>query len=88
MTALLDEYKKEPSGSARVQLAALKLADGSVQKLSMNLESAKRDYRDLLVSAEYPNYYKENATTRTISAKERQRLVDADWRQYDGWLRR
>ena len=54
----------------------------------MNLESAKRDYRDLLVSAEYPNYYKENATTRTISAKERQRLVDADWRQYDGWLRR
>ena len=66
VATLLDEYKKAHSDSARVQLAALKLADGSLKKLSISLESARRDYRDVLVGAECPNYYKAHATTRTI----------------------
>ena len=51
-TALLAGYKKGTHGSARLQVAALKLANGSLEKLRMNLEL---DYRDILVAAEYPN---------------------------------
>jgi len=45
-------------GGPRVQLAALKLAQGSVEKLRPLVEDAKRDYRNVLVWAEYPNYHK------------------------------
>lgn len=45
--------KNGQRGGPRVQLAALKLAQGSVEKLKPLVESAKRDYRDVLVWAEY-----------------------------------
>ncbi len=38
----------------RVQLAILKLSEGSEEKLRQNVEVAKRDYRDVLFWAEYP----------------------------------
>jgi hypothetical protein len=41
---------------ARVQLAALKLADRDLDKLQRVIEVASRDYRDVLAPAEYPEY--------------------------------
>jgi len=38
----------------RVQLAILKLSDGNEEKLRQNVDVAKRDYRDVLFWAEYP----------------------------------
>ena len=38
----------------RVQLAILKLSDGNEEKLRQNVNVAKRDYRDVLFWAEYP----------------------------------
>jgi hypothetical protein len=81
---ILKEYGEGP----RVRLAALKLANGDANKLQDWIDAAKRDYRDLLVAAEYPEHFKIRGARRQLPAKEEQRLVDADWRQYETWLRR
>jgi hypothetical protein len=69
-----------------VQLAVLKLANGSLEKLRSNLESAKRDYRDILAYAEYPEYLKKGLRIRELPADEELRIIDNDWRQYEAWL--
>jgi hypothetical protein len=74
--------------TARVQLAALKLANGSVEKLRSNIESAKRDYRDIIAFAEYPEYHKKGFRVSELSADEQTQIIKSDWRQYEGWLRK
>ena len=86
--ALLDEYgieiwQREPD---RVRLAALKLAAGSVESLRSHIEVAKRDYRDVLAAAEYPDYLRLDPRGPTLPADERERIIEADWRQYIEWL--
>ena len=90
VTAMLGEYgtekwHREPT---RVQLAALKVANGSVQKLRACIDSAKRDYRDALAAAEYPAYCKIGFRVRELPEKERRRIIDEDWRQYEEWLKK
>jgi hypothetical protein len=79
-------------GSIRVRLAALKLADGSLEVLKKQIAFANQDYRDVLVAAEYPGRWKVTSTfydlPKKVSKKERQRIVDADWQQYQDWLRK
>jgi hypothetical protein len=86
--ALLSDFHKErgDSGAPRIQLAALKLAEGSLDKLRAHLTSP--DYRDVLVAAEYPAYHKVGLRIRELSASEKQRIVDSDWHQYEEWLKR
>lgn len=79
---------KQDPGAAHIQLAALKLANGSMEKLRSNIESAKRDYRDILAYAEYPEYVKKGFRVRELPADERLRIIDNDWRQYNEWLRK
>lgn len=87
---ILNRYGVETreQASSRVRLAALKLADGNLDSLAKHIDTAKRDYRDVLVAAEYPGYAKVGFRMRELSKKERQRIVDADWNQYEDWLRR
>src|SRR5438132_3450767 len=53
---LLDCYGVEAYGRERerVQLAILKLSEGNEEKLREFIAVAKRDYRDVLFWAEYP----------------------------------
>lgn len=53
---LLDSYGVEPDERERerVQVAILKLSAGSEEKVREHLAVAKRDYRDVLFWAEYP----------------------------------
>jgi hypothetical protein len=54
--ALLQTYQSESAiGRLRVQLAALKLSGGKLEKLARYIDDAKRDYRDVLYWAEYPD---------------------------------
>jgi hypothetical protein len=90
VTALLNERK---TGSLeygpRVQLAALKLANGSLEQLRACLETATRDYRDVLVPAEYPEYSRiVFRLHQKMSITEHNRVIKSDWRQYEEWLRR
>lgn len=88
---LLKEYGTEAwqRECPRVQLAALKLADGSLEKLRAQIEVAKRDYRDVLAGAEFPAYCKAGFRhLRELLVEERLRIINADRRQYDEWLRK
>jgi hypothetical protein len=88
--ALLDEYGAEPwqRESHRVRLAALKLAAGSLERLRYEIESAKCDYRDVLGPAEYPGYGERMFRIQELPQGEEQRIIDADWAQYQEWLKR
>jgi hypothetical protein len=88
---LLKEYGTEAwhRECPRVQLAALKLADGNLEKLRARIETAKRDYRDVLAVAEFPAYCKVGfRRIRELPDDERLRIINADWSQYDDWLRK
>lgn len=85
----LDEYGSEEyhHGKERVQLAVLKLAAGSREMLRQELENAKCDYRDVLSPAEYPGYTRKWFHVQSLPETEQQRLIEADWKQYNDWLR-
>ena len=86
VSALLKEYGAESwhQEPTRVRLAALKLADGDVGRLTAELENAKNDYRDILGSAEYPSYM--DHYDKDVTDFEKQQIIESDWRQYQTWL--
>ena len=88
--AMLNEYGGEDwhSEPERVRAAALKLAAGSIEELRGHIECAKMDYRDVLAPAEYPGYTKYWFRINKLPADEVQRIIDADWTQYQDWLTR
>ena len=88
--AMLDEYgtEKWQREADRVRLAVLKLAAGDMQRLRYELEGAKRDYRDVLGPAEYPGYTRRMFRIDKLPEAEQQRIIDADWKQYEEWLTR
>ena len=90
VAAILGEYGGDDAhrDNDRVRLAALKLAAGDVERVRAAIEMAKRDFRDVLALAEYPEYSRTVRPSADLSAAERQRIVDADWRQYSEWLAR
>jgi hypothetical protein len=88
--AILAEYGTEiwHPESARVRLAALKLADGSLEKLRRVMDQAKQDYRDVLAPAEYPKYTQHRFHARRLRARDRQEIYTDDWQQYERWLKK
>jgi hypothetical protein len=79
-----EDYERE---AVRVRLAALKLAHGSLAELRRQVSWAKMDYRDVIGPAEYPRAMKVSSLLRLDEAESR-RIFEADWKQYDEWLRR
>jgi hypothetical protein len=87
--AIVAEYTSRwESATPRVQLAALKLANGHRDSLRRWIDAAKLDYRDVLVPAEYPKYSKKTSRSRTLSKHERHQLFESDRQLYERWLRR
>jgi hypothetical protein len=86
--AIVAEYASRwESATPRIQLAALKLANGR-DSLRRWIDAAKLDYRDVLVPAEYPKYSKKTLRGRTLSKHERHQLFESDRQLYERWLRR
>ena len=86
--SILNKYVVESrqTGSARVQLAALKLAKGNLKRLHQVIEDAICDYRDVIGPAEYPCYL--DIYGKELSLEEKQKIIDTDWRNYQEWLTR
>src|SRR5262245_14636562 len=85
--AMLDEYGAEEREVDRVRLAVLKLANKDLAQLRSWLERAKTDYREVLGPAEYPLYGKKWGRMDRMSEEEQQKIIDADWAQYERWLK-
>lgn len=88
--SILSEYGTEDwqRGVHRVRLAVLKLAGGDLHALRREMEAAKIDYRDVLAYAEYPAYMRKVPPSGGITKEERDRIIRADWSQYESWLNR
>ena len=84
---MLDVYLSDSRESCRVQLAVLKLAAGRLDALGRAIETALRDYRDVLAGAEFPRYSREIGID-DIPASLMKAVIDDDWMQYESWLRR
>ena len=85
--AILREYGGDAHReSARVRLAVLKLANKNLKQLRYWIEQARLDYRDVLAPAEYPKYCRWGRVD-TASEEEQRKVIDADWAQYERWLR-
>lgn len=72
----------------RVRAAILRLAAGDMTQLRLQLDYAKRDYRDVLLGAEYLGYGGLTLRTPHPSPAEAQAAIDADWASYQEWLHR
>jgi hypothetical protein len=92
---ILDEYGVEnhERGRARVHLAILKLSEGNRDRLAELVRMAKRDYRDVLAYAEYPEEMKRGLCPRLgfvgmkqLPAEEVKALRQRDRKQYLEWL--
>lgn len=71
-----------------VQLAALKLADGNLDRLRSLMASARRDFRDVLYPSNFPSLKKAQANFLGLSPEEQSRIRDNDRQQYEEWLNR
>ena len=85
----VERYEQE---AARVRLAVLKLSKGRSDRVAELVDRAKRDYRDVLMWAEYPV---EGQTLwswrKDLSEEERRRLAEIrreDKRQYQEWRKK
>jgi hypothetical protein len=79
-------------GSERVALAILKLCGGDVEQVLSLAVEARLDYRDILMSAEYPGqgFAVISATKPGASDADRQQAEEAvqrDREQYEEWLK-
>ena len=77
-----ETYEKEID---RVQLDILKLAGTSIEAVRMWVDVAKRDYRDILAAAEYPNQLL--APTWKMAKDEITRIQASDRKQYEEWIK-
>lgn len=87
---ILDEYGIESSerGRARVHLAIVKLSEGQRDRLEELVEMAKRDYRDVLAYAEYPEEMRMGfVRVSQLPTEEVQAMRRRDREQYLEWLR-
>ena len=72
----------------RVRLAVLKLADGDLQALRREIDVVRSDYRDVLAYAEYPEYMQKVSPSAELAEVEREKIIRADWTQYQSWRNR
>src|SRR5690348_12940852 len=87
--AVLDDYGAEPyqREKERVQLAALKISNGDLERLRQAMAIARTDYRDVLAAAEYPNGFRaEWASPAPVTEADLSRARQEDARQYRAWL--
>ncbi len=83
--AILAGYGTEPSEPEpdRVRLAILKLAGADMDCLQETTIGAKRDYRDVLAWAEYPN---QTIARALPDGHRKEKLIQIDLKQYEDWL--
>jgi hypothetical protein len=87
--AILNQYGTEEMerGRTRVHLAILKLSEGELSKLPNLVVMAKRDYRDVIAYAEYPEQMRLGfVKMRELSPEQRKALKKRDTKQYAEWL--
>jgi hypothetical protein len=77
----------ETLGNYARESGSRELAQGDLESLQKWISAATRDYRDVLAAAEYPQCIQRGMfALRELPAKEKQQIIDNDWKQYQEWL--
>ena len=63
----------------------LKLSGGDLRRLAAQVDNACADYRDVLGPAEFPRYLQQRP--QDMGDGDRRQLIDADWQEYQQWLK-
>ena len=87
------DYELKLSNPQQVRLNVIRLADGKVENLPALVKEARRDFRDIALKAETPNFYayfmanvQANRGKVDFADPEFRRAADADLRQFGLWL--
>lgn len=80
-----ESYQRE---AHRIHLDILKLADGDLARVIQETENAGCDYRDTILSAEYPKYGRKMFHMDKLPPVEHDRIIESDKQQYEAWLHR
>ena len=84
---ILNEYwYSSDEHSARVQLDALKLSDGNLEKLRAHINAAKWDIREVTIPAEQPTLQNVGLVGCRLSDDERDRITNEDVEQFLNWV--
>ena len=85
---ILGEYQAHSeSHAARVHLAALKLSDGALEKLRIQINAATQDFRDVINPAENPGIFSMRmGAWAALSDNEKEKLSNEDHDQYLNWI--
>lgn len=72
----------------RVRVAILRLGAGEIETLKTHLGYAKRDYRDVLLGAEYLGYGAVTLRSPSPTEEAATQAINADWADYKAWFER
>lgn len=78
----LSRYANCENEGVRVKLAILKLSKGDLLKVSEYVDTAIKDYRDVLFWAEYSSFIEIGFDTDGMKKKEIKWLQEKDWNDY------
>ena len=82
-TSLIGQYQGIETD--RVRLGILKASRGDLGQIERLLQLAKRDWRDLLVEAEYPLSFRKSSLQES-DPQRYDKLLEREQREYDEWL--
>ena len=81
-----DTYHWEP---LRVRIDILKIANGDPSLIRGLVDNAKGEYRDAIFFAEYRRWGDHAFTSESeLTPEEEQKLIDADWKEFQDWFTR
>ena len=87
---ILDDYGSETWHAAKewVQLAALKMSNGKLERLRNSMSIARSDFRDLLLVAQEPNQFRMQMASKSQPTKgEEEFAQQRDKEQFEAWLK-
>jgi hypothetical protein len=88
--AVLDDYGNQAWHHSKewVQLAALKMSNGKLERLRSSMKTAREDYRDILLVAREPNKFRVAMISEIRPPKEQEEFAEQhDKEQFESWLK-
>ena len=77
-----------PKSLEQIRLAVIKLANGNLDDLRRHVQTAKRDWRDVIVAAETPEAMRVGLTNYDkLDEPSRSAIASRDRQQYLDWLK-
>ena len=86
---ILDRYEAaDEELSWRTRLDALKLSEGSLEKLKQQIGEARRDFREVVMPAETPRIFADVVAYARLPEDEKDRTSQEDLNEFLSWVQR